>query len=148
MDKKIFDKAAAVFPDECFKNPPSLGIILGSGWGRSLKIDEVKVRISYADIPGLGGSTVKGHAGEFILYNRSGRLIAAWCGRRHWYEGAGWESVIMPVEILRRMGCENLLLTNASGGINPALRPGDFVTVRDHINLAGINPLIGKHNPE
>ena len=148
MDKKIFDKAAAVFPDECFKNPPSLGIILGSGWGRSLKIDEVKVRISYADIPGLGGSTVKGHAGEFILYNRSGRLIAAWCGRRHWYEGAGWESVIMPVQILRRMGCENLLLTNASGGINPALRPGDFVTVRDHINLAGINPLIGEHNPE
>lgn len=148
MDRNIFDQAARVFPDACFENPPMLGVVLGSGWGSCLKMDEVLVRISYADIPGLGGSTVKGHAGEFILYRHEGRLIAAWCGRRHWYEGVGWESVLMPVEILRRMGCVNLLLTNASGGINPVLRPGDFVAVRDHINLTGINPLIGPHNPE
>lgn len=148
MDRKTFDEAARVFPDACFENPPVLGIILGSGWGSCLRTDDVLVRISYADIPGLGSSTVKGHPGEFILYRRDGRLVAAWCGRRHWYEGVGWESVLMPVEMLRRMGCVNILLTNASGGINPALRPGDFVTVRDHINLSGVNPLAGPHNPE
>ena len=148
MNRQTFDAAAAVFPDACFREPPALGIVLGSGWGDSLRTDEVVARVSYADIPGLGASTVKGHAGEFVLYRRGGRLVAAWCGRRHWYEGAGWEPVVLPVEMLRRMGCQTLLLTNASGGINPALRAGDFVVLRDHINLAGVTPLIGPHNPD
>ena len=68
-----FDSAAGYLPDECFKNPPDLGILLGSGWGEALKIDEVLVRIKYADIPGLGASTVKGHSGEFILYPSCGQ---------------------------------------------------------------------------
>jgi purine-nucleoside phosphorylase len=142
-----FDAAAGYLPDECFRMPPDLGVLLGSGWGAALRTDEVLVRIPYSDIPGLGASAVAGHAGEFILYTRGGKRIAAWCGRRHYYEGVGWESVVLPVEMLRRMGCANLLLTNASGGINPALRPGDFVIIRDHINLVGLNPLIGTHNP-
>ena len=148
MQLKSFDEAAGYLPDVCFKTPPDLGVLLGSGWGDALKIDEIVVRIKYADIPGLGASTVKGHSGEFILYRRLGKLVAAWCGRRHFYEGAGWEPVVLPVEILRRMGCAKLLLTNASGGINPALRPGDFVIIRDHINLVGVNPLIGPHVEE
>ena len=148
MQIKYFDKAAGYLPDLCFKKQPDLGILLGSGWGAALEMDEVLTRIRYADIPGLGASTVQGHSGEFVLYRRHGRLIAAWCGRRHFYEGAGWEPVVLPVEILRRMGCETLLLTNASGGINPALRPGDFVIIRDHINLININPLIGSHESE
>ena len=69
--------------------------------------------------------------------------MVAFCGRRHWYEGVGWESVVFPVELLRRMGGTKLLLTNAVGGINPALKPGDFVILKDHINTVGINPLIG-----
>ena len=148
MQMKCFDDAAAYFPDECFKAPPDVGILLGSGWGDALKMDEVLVRLSYADIPGLGASTVQGHSGEFVLYRRGDKRIAAWCGRRHYYEGVGWEPVVMPVEILRRMGCPTVLLTNASGGINPALRPGDFVIIRDHINLVGLNPLIGPHVEE
>lgn len=148
MQMKYFDDAAAYLPDVCFKNPPALGVLLGSGWGDSLEIDEEIVRIRYADIPGLGASTVQGHSGEFVLYRRCGKLIAAWCGRRHYYEGAGWEPVVLPVEVLRRMGCSTLLLTNASGGINPALRPGDFVIIRDHINLISVNPLIGPHVDE
>ena len=145
MDITFFDKAAEYFPDLCFKAPPDLGIMLGSGWGAALKPDEVLFRAPYSDIPGLGASTVKGHAGEFLLFRRGGKLVAAWCGRRHWYEGAGWEPVVLPVEMLRRMGCQALLLTNASGGINPTLRPGDFVIIRDHINLVGANPLVGPH---
>ena len=113
MNRQIFDAAATVFPDACFREPPALGIVLGSGWGDSLRTDEVVARISYSDIPGLGASTVKGHAGEFVLYRRGGRLVAAWCGRRHWYEGAGWEPVVLPVEMLRRMGCQS---TGNDGG--------------------------------
>ena len=148
MNKQIFDQAAGCFPDLCFRRSPDLGILLGSGWGAAIEADEVLCRIAYSDVPGLGASTVRGHAGEFVLYRRGGRLVAAWCGRRHFYEGVGWEPVVMPVELLRRMGCPRVLLTNASGGINPVLRPGDFVILRDHVNLVGLNPLIGAHDLE
>ena len=148
MNFKFFDESAAYFPDVCFSRPPDIGILLGSGWGEALEMDEVVFRASYADIPGLGASTVKGHAGEFVLYTRGGKLVAAWCGRRHFYEGVGWEPVVLPIELLRRMGCGTVLLTNASGGINPALRPGDFVIIRDHINLINANPLVGAHVPD
>jgi len=148
MNLGAFDKTAAYFPDVCFATPPDVGILLGSGWGAALEMDEVVFRASYADIPGIGASTVPGHAGEFVLYRRSGKLVAAWCGRRHCYEGAGWEAVVAPVEMLRRMGCQTVLLTNAAGGINPLLEPGDFVIIRDHINLLRTNPLVGAHVPE
>lgn len=148
MNKEFFDKAAACFPDSCFSTVPDLGIVLGSGWGDALEMDEVLARVSYADIAGLGASSVKGHAGEFILYRKEGKTIAAWCGRHHYYEGLGWERVVFPIEILRRMGCSAVLLTNAAGGVNAALQPGDFVILNDHINTAGVNPLIGPTNPE
>ena len=72
MDYAFFDKAASVFPDECFSCPPDLGVILGSGWGEALVKDAVIQRIPYADIPGVGKSTVVGHAGEFVLYEKDG----------------------------------------------------------------------------
>ena len=147
MDMKFFDRAAAFLPGECFKTPPSVAIILGSGWGDALQIDRTLVRIPYSDIPGIGAATVVGHAGEFLLYERAGKRVVAFCGRRHWYEGVGWETVVLPIELLRRMGCPKVLLTNASGGINPALKPGDFVILKDHINTVGVNPLIGAHDP-
>lgn len=147
MDATVFDRAAAALPTDVFATPPDVGIILGSGWGDALRADRDLVRVPYAAIPGLGAATVAGHAGELRLYERAGRRVAAFCGRRHWYEGVGWEAVVLPVELLRRAGCRTLLLTNASGGIDPALRPGDFVIVRDHINTVGLNPLAGPHNP-
>ena len=87
MQLSAFDGAAEYLPDVCFANPPDLGILLGSGWGDSLAMDEVLTRIRYSDIPGLGAASVKGHSGEVLLYRRSGKLVAAWCGRRHYYEG-------------------------------------------------------------
>ncbi len=148
MDKTFFDRAAAALPDACFERAPDLALVLGSGWGDALHGDRPLVRVSYADIPGLGATTVAGHAGELRLYERNGRRVLAFCGRRHGYEGVGWEPVALPIELARRMGCPRVLLTNAAGGINPALRPGDFVILRDHINTTGRNPLIGAHNPE
>lgn len=148
MQMKNFDTWAGAFPDVCFSRPVDLGIVLGSGWGAALEMDEVIARVSYADIPQFGASTVPGHAGEFILYRRHGKLIAAFAGRRHYYEGVGFEKVVFPIEILRRLGCNKVLLTNAAGGINSNLKAGDFVILNDHLNLLGTNPLIGVHVPE
>ncbi|MBP5285356.1 MAG: purine-nucleoside phosphorylase [Kiritimatiellae bacterium] len=148
MDFSYFDRAAGYLPDVCFERRPDLGIMLGSGWGDALKADAAILSISYSDIPGFGASTVAGHAGEFRLFQLHGKIVAAWCGRRHYYEGVGWEPVVLPVEMLRRMGCEKILLTNAAGGIDPGLRPGDFVVIRDHVNLLGLGPLIGPAREE
>ena len=143
MDTAFFDTAAAALPGPCFEQPPVCGLILGSGWSQVLTTDKPLLRLSYSDIPGLGASTVVGHAGELLLFERHGIRIAAFLGRRHWYEGAGWGPVVLPIELLRRMGAQNLLITNASGGINPGLKPGDLMVIRDHLNTVGINPLIG-----
>ncbi len=143
MNPSIFDLAAAALPKPCLKQPPDCGLILGSGWGSALKTGRVLARLPYHDIPGFGSSTVVGHTGELILFEKHGVRVAAFLGRHHWYEGAGWEPVVLPVELLRRMGARNVLITNAAGGISPSLRPGDLMVIRDHINAAGINPLIG-----
>lgn len=148
MNMSVFDQAASRLPDACFECRPDLGLVLGSGWGDALPADEILIRVPYSEMSGLGQATVKGHAGEFVLFVRHGRRIAAWCGRRHYYEGVGWEPVVLPIVMLRRMSCPRLLLTNAAGGISSTLRPGDFVIIRDHINFVGINPLIGPHVPE
>jgi purine-nucleoside phosphorylase len=143
MNAALFDTAAAALPELCFEKPPACGLILGSGWGQALQTGEPLLRMPYAEIPGLGASTVVGHMGELMLFERHGLRIAAFVGRRHWYEGAGWGPVVLPVELLRRMGTRTLLVTNAAGGISPSLKPGDLMVIRDHINTAGINPLIG-----
>ena len=103
MEMAYFDKAAGYLPDVFFSRPPDAGVLLGSGWGESLVADETIVRIPYSDIPGLGATSVSGHAGELVLFVRGGKRVVAWCGRRHYYEGAGWECVVLPVELLRRM---------------------------------------------
>lgn len=147
MNTALFERAAAALPTACLKQPPDCGLILGSGWGDSLQTGRVLARISYRDIPGLGPSTVVGHAGELVLFKKHGLRVAAFLGRHHWYEGLGWEPVVLPVELLRRMGVKNLLVTNAAGGISPSLCPGDLMAIRDHINAAGVNPLIGPRVP-
>ena len=147
MNIALFDAAAAALPKVCFEKPPACGLILGSGWSQALATGQPLLRLPSADIPGLGASTVVGHAGEFLLFDRHGLRVAAFLGRRHWYEGAGWGPVVLPVELLRRMGAGNLLITNASGGISPNLKPGDLMVIRDHLNAVGINPLIGPVMP-
>lgn len=148
MDRRVFDSMAAALPGEALAAAPDLAVVLGSGWGEALEIDEPIARVPYALIPHLGASTVKGHKGELVLYRRAGKLVAAWCGRRHLYEGVVPEAIIAPVELSRRMGAKKLLLTNAAGGISEKVKPGDFLILSDHINLAGFNPLVGEHNPE
>jgi purine-nucleoside phosphorylase len=144
MNTKTFDDAQNSLPEICLEHIPACGLILGSGWSRVLKTDTEIARVPYSDIAGLGAGKVIGHAGEMLLFERHGKLICAFMGRRHWYEGAGWEPVIMPVELMRRMGVKKILITNAAGGINPSLSPGQLMIIRDHINTCGVNPLIGE----
>lgn len=146
-DEKEFTAAAAVLPPVFRELPPSCVMILGSGWSEALTPTTILSRISYNDIPGLGASTVAGHTGELLLFEHAGVRMMAFCGRRHWYEGVGWLPVILPVELARRMGATNLLITNAAGGINPSLRPGELLLLRDHINTIGFNPLQGAMRP-
>lgn len=137
------DRAAAAVPQSWFDFRPDIGVILGSGWGRTVLQRPFVDRIPYSDIPGLGASTVQGHAGEVRLLESGARRAVVFCGRRHFYEGAGWGPVALPVEIMRRLGVRDILLTNAAGAVNPSLRPGDLLLVTDHVNTTGLNPLQG-----
>lgn len=147
IDTTLFDHAWASLPASLRSEPADCAVIFGSGWGDALALWGEKAQklatIPYSSIEGLGASTVVGHAGELSIWERD--RFRLWCfqGRRHWYEGCGWESVVLPVELLRRNGCTSLLLTNASGGIADKLSPGDLVLLRDHFNLTGLSPLRG-----
>ena len=143
MDNQLFEKAAAALPKVYFEKPVACGLILGSGWSQTLQTGTVLARCSYADIPGLGTGTIAGHSGEMVLFERHGLRIVAFMGRRHYYEGVPLETVVLPVELMRRMGVPRLLVTNAAGGINSQFHPGTLMVIRDHINLTGITPLRG-----
>ena len=122
---------------------PSVGIVLGSGLGIYAEQIQNKITIPYEKIPGFYKTTVVGHTGQLIIGEVSGVTVAAMQGRYHTYEGHDISDVVMPVRVLKFLGCSHLILTNASGGINPNYKPGDLVYIKDHINLTGRNPLIG-----
>ena len=133
----------AAWPDA----KPKAGIILGSGWGEAVKDFSVKASIPYEQIPNLGRTGVKGHAGLLLFAEHEGVDLFIFQGRRHAYEEANWTPVVLPVWILKAFGAEIVLLTNASGGIRDDLGPGSLIVIEDHINMLGGNPLQGPHNP-
>ncbi|MFD3157374.1 purine-nucleoside phosphorylase [Haloimpatiens sp. FM7330] len=123
-------------------------IILGSGLGSIVDdIDNKKV-IKYKDIPGFPVSTVKGHAGELIIGDLNGKKVIAMNGRFHYYEGNTMEAVTFPVRVMKALGIEKIIVTNAAGGMNPNFEAGDLMLITDHINLIGDNPLMGKNYDE
>lgn len=143
FEKEYFDAAFAAIPASWREFAPTVGVILGSGWGQTLLDKPYAASIPYASIPGYGASTVVGHAGEMRLIDTGRSRVIAFCGRRHFYEGEGWGPVVMPIELMRRLGVRSVLLTNAAGAVNPALNPGDMLVIRDHVNTTGRNPLQG-----
>ena len=127
---------------------PRIGIILGTGLGGlSHEIADPTV-VPYDEIPGFSPSTVESHSGRLILGELGGQLVAAMQGRLHRYEGYSLQEVTFPVRVLRALGAEILVVSNASGGMNPLWGPGDLVLVTDHINLLGENPLTGPNHDE
>lgn len=127
---------------------PKIGIVLGSGLG--IYIDQIqnKTVVSYDDIPHFKKTSVEGHSGALIAGEVHGVPVVALQGRIHAYEGYAMEDIVLPVRAMALMGIEYLFLTNASGGINTNFHPGDLVTIADHINLTGRNPLVGQNIAE
>ena len=127
---------------------PTLGMILGSGLGGFSDLLEDAVRIPFREIPGFPVPTVEGHAGELVI-GRYGKTYAAiLSGRVHFYEGLPQNEITIPVRVLRRLGADTLILTNAAGGINLDFSAGALMLISDHINYSGQNPLIGENLDE
>ncbi|SHM89672.1 purine-nucleoside phosphorylase [Gracilibacillus kekensis] len=124
---------------------PKVGLILGSGLGMLADEIENPTKIKYEEIPGFPISTVEGHAGQLVIGNLQGVEVIAMQGRFHYYEGYGLEAVTFPVRVMKELGIDKLLVTNAAGGINRDLEPGDLMLITDHINNTGQNPLIGEN---
>lgn len=121
---------------------PQVGIILGTGLGGLVKSIDIAATLDYRDIPDFPVSTVEGHAGRFIFGMLGGKRVVAMQGRFHYYEGYSPREVVFPVRVMKFLGIEQLFVSNASGGVNPAFRTGDVMIITDHINLIP-NPLIG-----
>ncbi|HEX5002423.1 MAG TPA: purine-nucleoside phosphorylase [Bacteroidia bacterium] len=145
MSKQI--KATADFLKKASGWEPEIGIILGSGLGGLANAIQKEFEIPYHQIPNFPVSTVKGHGSKMTMGILGGKKVVALQGRFHFYEGYSMEEVVFPVRVLRYLGVQQLLLSNASGGLRPGFQVGDLMILDDHINLMGVNPLIG-HNEE
>jgi purine-nucleoside phosphorylase len=137
----------ASFIQSKVKANANTAIILGSGLGNLATKIEVDFEIPYKEIPHFPVSTVEGHKGRLILGTLNGKSVWVMEGRFHFYEGYTPEQVAYPVRVLKLLGVENLLLSNAAGGVNPHYAVGDLMILRDHISFFTINPLIGKNEP-
>jgi purine-nucleoside phosphorylase len=136
---------AVQFIQSMYATKPAVGIVLGSGLGSFANEIDVECEIAYSDIPHFPVSTVKGHSGRLIFGNLSGKKVVAMAGRFHYYEGYSTREVVFPIRILKILGIQTLVLSNAAGGINQSFKVGDLMIIRDHISMLTINPLIGKN---
>jgi purine-nucleoside phosphorylase len=127
---------------------PDIGIILGTGLGKLVDEIEIHHTIPYEFIPNFPVSTVEGHHGQLIFGTMSNHPIVAMQGRFHYYEGYSMQEITFPVRLMKFLGIHLLILSNASGGVNPDFEIGDIMVIEDHINLMKQNPLIGKNEEE
>ena len=141
LKEKIEESLEAIH--KILKGKCEIGMILGTGLGElSRKILERK-EISYQDIPHFLQTTALSHVGKLVFGKIGGKAVIAMEGRFHFYEGYALEEITYPVRVMRQLGCRRLIVSNAAGGLNPAFSLGDLMVITDHINLMGVNPLIG-----
>ena len=150
MPQSVVEKAkeALEFLKGQYALAPQVGIVLGSGLGNFVDHIKIEREVSYKDIPHFPVSTVKGHSGKLIFGEISGKKIVAMSGRFHFYEGYSSQEVTFPIRIMKLLGIEVLLLSNAAGGVNPGFKVGDIMIINDHISFGTLNPLIGKNIEE
>lgn len=127
---------------------PQVGIVLGTGLGGLVNEIETQYVIPYKDISDFPVSTVESHSGELIFGKLGGKNVVAMRGRFHFYEGYDMKQVTFPIRVMKMLGVEKLILSNACGGLNPAFHVSDLMVITDHINLLPANPLIGKNLDE
>jgi purine-nucleoside phosphorylase len=127
---------------------PEIGIILGTGLGGLVAEIDIANELSYSDIPNFPVSTVESHAGKLIFGKIAGKKVVVMQGRFHYYEGYSMQEITFPIRIMKELGVKILLISNASGGMNPQFSKGDLMILDDHINLLGSNPLIGPNLDE
>ena len=142
------EAAAAAIARRAPAFSPRLGLILGSGLGGLADAVEGAVAIDYAELPGFPEPGVAGHGGRLVLGRLAGLPVACLLGRRHVYEGGDPGAMRAPVRALRRAGAAALLVTNAAGSLRPESPPGSLLSIADHINLLGVNPLTGPNDED
>jgi len=131
-----------------YPEKPEVGVILGSGLGNFSNEIIVDVEIPYQDIPHFPVSTVKGHQGKLVFGRMAGKRIIAMAGRFHFYEGYDVNAIVFPIRVMKFLGIQLLMISNAAGGVNPSFQVGDLMIIRDHISFSTPNPLIGKNIDE
>lgn len=127
---------------------PQIGVVLGTGLHQLLHYIDVQQTITYSEIPGFPVATVEFHKGNLIYGTVAGKNILVMQGRFHAYEGYSMQQIVFPVRVMKLLGVQKLLLSNAAGGINNSFKKGDLVLIEDHINLQSGNPLTGKNIDE
>ena len=136
-------REAAAYVAARLPEPPRTGVILGSGLGGIAERIESPTVIPYREIPHFACSTAPGHAGRLVAGRLGGRPVVCMQGRLHRYEGHEMADIIFPIRVMKLLGVQTLIVTNAAGGINTGFQVGDLMLIADHINLMGTNPLIG-----
>lgn len=127
---------------------PAIGIVLGSGLGNFISEMNVESEILYSDIPHFPLSTVEGHSGKLIFGDLGGKKVVAMAGRFHFYEGYTPQQVVFPIRVMKSLGVETVLISNAAGGTNLHFQVGDLMIIKDHISFFAINPLLGKNEDD
>lgn len=131
-----------------YKETPTVGIVLGSGLGSFIDEIAIEKEVAYEDIPNFPVSTVEGHKGKLVFGKLSGKTVVAMAGRFHYYEGYRAQDIVFPIRVMKLLGVETLLLSNAAGGVNPSYKVGDIMIIKDHVSLFTPNPLVGKNIAE
>lgn len=145
--EQLLNETADFIKSKIGTDIPTTAVTLGSGLGEFAdKLDD-KITVPYSEIPHFHGTNVVGHKGQLVFGKvRGQKPVIAYQGRIHAYEGHSYDEVIFPTRALKVLGVQNLILTNASGGMNPNFKAGDLVLIKDHLNLTGNNPLVGKNH--
>ena len=142
-DKAYFQPAVDYINSKIGGFEPKLGLILGTGLGGLAAQIEDPIEVSYKDIPNFLVSTAPDHAGKFIFGTLCGKKMMCMSGRFHFYEGYAFEQLVAPVRVMKMMGVERLIVTNAAGAVNTDYAPGDLMMITDHIKMTGASPMCG-----
>ncbi len=141
-------REAVAYIKSQYTHAPQVGIVLGSGLGNLVQEIKIEKEIDYANIPHFPVSTVKGHKGRMILGEMGGKKVIVMAGRFHFYEGYSAIQATFPIRVMKLLGADTVLLSNAAGGVKQGFKVGDLMLINDHISFFMPNPLIGKNEEE